>query len=83
VLAAAPDAVRHRALRAAAVAAGSPAGSLGRVHVLALDALVVRWRGQGTTALPGGVSARRACGRLLVERAAERAGETGERRGRQ
>jgi tRNA(Ile)-lysidine synthase len=69
VLAAAPDAVRRRALRAAAVAAGSPAGSLGRRHVLAMDALVTRWRGQGEARLPGRVSVRRACGRLLVERA--------------
>ena len=69
VLAAAPDAVRRRALRAAAIAAGSPAGSLGRRHVLAMDALVVRWSGQGKADLPGRIAVRRACGRLQVGRA--------------
>jgi tRNA(Ile)-lysidine synthase len=71
-LAALPTAVRGRVLRAAAVTAGAPAGSLGRVHVAALDALVTRWHGQQAVALPGGVSAERACGRLLLHRAAER-----------
>jgi tRNA(Ile)-lysidine synthetase-like protein len=65
-LAAAPDAVRRRALRAAAVAAGCPAGALHRTHVLALDALVVGWHGQGPAALPGGLVGRRAYGRLVV-----------------
>ncbi|WP_029291463.1 tRNA lysidine(34) synthetase TilS [Cellulomonas sp. HZM] len=65
-LAAAPTAVRRRALRSFAVRAGAPAGSLHRVHVLALDALVTDWRGQGPVALPGGLAARRACGRLVV-----------------
>jgi tRNA(Ile)-lysidine synthase len=63
-LAAAPDAVRRRALLAAAREAGSPAGALGSRHVLALDALVVRWRGQGAVHLPGGVVAGRRCGTL-------------------
>ncbi|GCE76667.1 TilS substrate-binding domain-containing protein [Cellulomonas biazotea] len=66
VLAGALDAVRRRALRLAAVQAGCPAGSLHRVHVLALDALVVDWHGQGPVDLPGGVAARRACGRLFL-----------------
>lgn len=66
VLAQAPVAVRRRAVRAAAVAAGSPAGALLRVHVLALDALVVDWRGQGPVDLPGGLAATRACGRLVI-----------------
>jgi tRNA(Ile)-lysidine synthase len=65
-LGAAPDAVRRRALLLAARRAGSPAGALGRRHVLALDALVVRWRGQGAVHLPGGVIGRRACGRLVL-----------------
>jgi tRNA(Ile)-lysidine synthase len=65
-LAALPDAVRRRVLRRAAVAAGSPAGTLGRSHVLALDALVTGWHGQGPVRLPGGVSGRRRCGRLLL-----------------
>jgi len=61
-----PDAVRRRVLRRAALAAGSPAGSLAHTHLAALDALVTRWRGQGPTRLPGGVSGRRRCGRLLL-----------------
>jgi tRNA(Ile)-lysidine synthase len=65
-LAALPDAVRRRVLRRAALAAGCPAGSLGRTHLLALDALVTGWRGQGPVRLPGGVSGRRRCGRLLL-----------------
>jgi len=69
LLVAAPDAVRRRALLAALRAAGSPAGSLGRRHVLAVDALVVAWRGQGVVHLPGRVEAGRHCGRLLVRRA--------------
>jgi tRNA(Ile)-lysidine synthase len=63
-LAAAPDAVRRRALRLAARDAGAPAGALGSRHVLALDALVVRWRGQGPVHLPGGVVAGRRYGTL-------------------
>jgi tRNA(Ile)-lysidine synthase len=65
-LAKAPDAVRRRALLLAARRAGSPPGALGRRHVLAVDALVTRWRGQGPISLPGGVEVRRACGRLLL-----------------
>jgi hypothetical protein len=67
VLAAAPAAVRRRALLAAARRAGSPAGALGRRHALALDALVVRWHGQGAVHLPGGVNGRRAYGRLVLD----------------
>jgi tRNA(Ile)-lysidine synthase len=63
-LAAAPDAVRRRALLAAARDAGAAAGSLSRRHALALDALVVRPRGQGPVHLPGGVVAGRRCGTL-------------------
>lgn len=55
-LAGAPRAVRTRALREAASAAG--VGSLSRANVDAVDALVVAWRGQGPIDLPGG-SARR------------------------
>jgi tRNA(Ile)-lysidine synthase len=64
LLAAGPAALRRRALRAAAVEAGASAGELGREHVLALDALVVAWRGQGAVQLPGRVAALRTCGRL-------------------
>jgi tRNA(Ile)-lysidine synthase len=71
VLAGASDAVRRRALLAAFREAGSPAGALGRRHVLAVDALVVAWRGQGPVHLPGRVEARRACGRLWLISTAE------------
>ncbi len=64
VLAAAPDAVRRRALLAAARAAGAAPGALSRRHALALDALVTHWHGQGPVQLPGGVVARRGCGTL-------------------
>ena len=57
-------AVRRRVLRRAATAAGAPAGSLAAVHVDALDALVIRWPGQGAVDLPGGVAGRRAYDRL-------------------
>jgi tRNA(Ile)-lysidine synthase len=66
VLAGAADAVRRRAVRTALVRAGVPDGALQRVHVLAVDALLTDWRGQGPVALPGGRAARRRCGRLTV-----------------
>ncbi|WP_106248416.1 tRNA lysidine(34) synthetase TilS [Allonocardiopsis opalescens] len=64
-LAALPRAVRTRVLRAAAIQAGSPAGTLAAVHVDALDALVTAWRGQAGADLPGGLSGRRTGGRLV------------------
>ncbi|WP_454050893.1 tRNA lysidine(34) synthetase TilS [Cellulomonas sp. Marseille-Q8402] len=66
VLAAAPAALRHRALRAAAVRAGAPAGAVTRAHVAALAALVTDWRGQGPVHLPGHVEGHRSCGRLAL-----------------
>lgn len=74
-LAAALPGVRRRALALAAVRAGCPAGSLRREHVLALDALVVAWAGQGPVDLPGARSGARACGRLVLG-AARTAGTT-------
>ncbi|MFP3713305.1 tRNA lysidine(34) synthetase TilS [Puerhibacterium sp. TATVAM-FAB25] len=66
VLAAAPAALRRRALRAAAaVVVGSP-GALTARHVDALDALVVDWHGQGEAGLPTGAAAGRACGRVFL-----------------
>ncbi len=65
-LAALPAAVRTRVLRAAAIAAGSPAGSLALGHVDAMERLVTDWRGQGPVALPGGVTAVRRCAILLL-----------------
>jgi tRNA(Ile)-lysidine synthase len=64
VLAGAPDAVRRRALLAAARAAGCRPGSLTRAHALALDALVTGGRTRGTVRLPDGVVAVLDCGRL-------------------
>ncbi|MGI9005941.1 MAG: tRNA lysidine(34) synthetase TilS [Streptosporangiaceae bacterium] len=58
------SAVRTRVLRRAAIAAGSPPGSLGAVHVGQLDALVTDWHGQQAADLPGGVRCRRRYGRL-------------------
>lgn len=52
----APRAVRTRALREAARAAGIRA--LSSTHVDALDDLVVVWRGQGPVDLPGGTASR-------------------------
>lgn len=65
-LAEAPAALRRRALRTAALQAGCPAGTTTARHVEALDALVVRWRGQGEVHLPGGARGARACGRLVL-----------------
>lgn len=66
VLTQAPAAVRGRALLEAVRRAGAPAGSLGRRHVVAVDALVVRWHGQGPVHLPGRIVARRDCGTVLL-----------------
>ncbi len=57
-----PRAVRTRVLRAWAL--GSGADELGRGHLLALDALVTAWHGQGPLDLPGGLRVLRASGRL-------------------
>jgi tRNA(Ile)-lysidine synthase len=67
-LGALPVAVRGRLLRRAAVLAGCPAGALTAEHVADVDGLVTRWHGQGPLHLPGGVSASRACGRLVLAR---------------
>lgn len=48
-------ALRRRALRLAALTAGSPAAELFRVHVLAVEALVLDWHGQREIQLPGHV----------------------------
>lgn len=57
-------ALRTRVLRRAALGAGCPAGDLAAVHIGSLDRLVTDWHGQGRLDLPGGVSARRADGRV-------------------
>ncbi|MEW9549996.1 tRNA lysidine(34) synthetase TilS [Nonomuraea sp. NPDC050783] len=61
-----PDAVRRRVLRRAALAAGAPSGALSATHVLAVDRLVTRWRGQKAADLPGGLSAARRYGTLIL-----------------
>ncbi|MFC4118597.1 tRNA lysidine(34) synthetase TilS [Nonomuraea zeae] len=61
-----PDAVRRRVLRRAAIAAGAPSGALSATHVLAVDRLVTRWRGQKSVDLPGGLSATRRYGTLIL-----------------
>ncbi len=66
VLVEAPVGVRRAALHRAALAAGAAAGSLTREHVLALDALVVHWHGQGPVPLPGRTEGLRRCGRLYL-----------------
>lgn len=54
-----PRAVRTRLWRRAALAAGSPGTDLSSEHLLAVDDLVGRWRGQGPLHLPGEVRAGR------------------------
>ncbi len=66
VLGAAPAAIRRRALRLVVLAAGAGAGAVSREHVLAVDALVGDWRGQGHVALPDGARCRRERGMLIV-----------------
>lgn len=63
---AAPVALRRRVLRTAALRAGVPAAALTRTHLLAVDALLTDWHGQGPVHLPGQVEVTRACGRLAL-----------------
>jgi tRNA(Ile)-lysidine synthase len=62
-----PPAIRRRLWRRLALAHGVPAGALGATHLLALDALVARWHGQGPVDLPGGVRAHRNQGRVWLQ----------------
>jgi len=64
MLASLPDAIRSRMLKMLAERKG--AGPLTAYHVGALDALVSAFRGQGPVSLPGGYSARREYGRLVI-----------------
>lgn len=64
-LAALPRAVRTRVLHRAALAAGSPPGTLAAVHVEAADALVTAWHGQSYVDLPGRVRVWRRYEKLL------------------
>jgi tRNA(Ile)-lysidine synthase len=63
-----PPAVRSRVVRGALLAAGTPAGALGRDHVAGVVRLVTHWHGQGPLDLPGGVRAHRSCGTLHLLR---------------
>ena len=63
-------AIRHRALRAAALAAGCPAGQLSQRHIASLDELITGWHGQRGADLPGAVRCERRYGRLHFTRAA-------------
>jgi tRNA(Ile)-lysidine synthase len=69
-LGALPEAIRHRVLRSAAVAAGCPPGALSQRHIASLDQLVTAWHGQRWTDLPGGIRGQRRYGRLLLFAAA-------------
>jgi tRNA(Ile)-lysidine synthase len=59
-----PVALRTRILRRFALGLGAHPGALSTVHIDALDALVMDWRGQGPVALPGGILVTRRAGRL-------------------
>ncbi|GAA5116186.1 tRNA lysidine(34) synthetase TilS [Alloalcanivorax gelatiniphagus] len=67
VLAATPPALRHRVVHRAALDTGVPASELTRDHVLAVDRLLVGWRGQKWIDLPGPVRALRRDGLLVLE----------------
>jgi tRNA(Ile)-lysidine synthase len=62
--AALPAALRRRVLRGWLRAAAVP--DLQAVHLAAVDALLVGWRGQGRVDLPGGAGVVRTSGRLVV-----------------
>jgi hypoxanthine phosphoribosyltransferase len=70
-LAALSPAVRTRALRRAAIAAGASASALRAEHVWAVEELVTRWRGQRPVPMPSGVRARRHDGRITLFAPAE------------
>lgn len=63
-LAGLPAALRTRALRAMALHAGVPAGSLTFDHLTRMAALITSWKGQGGVALPAGLTFGRKSGRL-------------------
>jgi tRNA(Ile)-lysidine synthase len=67
-----PAALRRRVLRLWLHAAAVP--DLQAVHLGAVDALVVRWRGQGRVDLPGGAGVVRTSGRLVLLAPEDRAG---------
>ena len=61
-----PLAIRGRVIRRMCIDLGAQAQDVTRLHVLAVDALVSKWHGQGPVSLPGRVVAHREYGRLVV-----------------
>jgi tRNA(Ile)-lysidine synthase len=61
-----PVAIRARIIRRMSTDLGSIPEDLTRAHVLAVDALIANWHGQGPISLPGRVSASREYGRLVL-----------------
>ncbi|MEV1286034.1 tRNA lysidine(34) synthetase TilS [Micromonospora sp. NPDC049679] len=61
-------ALRTRVLHAWARELGAAAAALSHRHVVALDALVTDWHGQGAVHLPGGILVARRDGRLVRSR---------------
>jgi tRNA(Ile)-lysidine synthase len=59
-----PRAIRTRVLRMLAKDAGCTVNDLTREHILAIDALLTNWHGQGPLNLPGNVNVERRHGRL-------------------
>jgi tRNA(Ile)-lysidine synthase len=66
VLATLRDAVRTRVLHRFARGLGVPGSALSARHVVALDALVTDWHGQGAVSLPGGTCVIRREGLLIA-----------------
>ena len=64
LLGALPRAIRTRVIRQLAITNGCPSNDLTRDHVLAVDALLTNWHGQGALNLPGAVSVERRHDRL-------------------
>jgi len=58
-------AIRTRVLHAWARELGAPGAALSQRHVVALDALVTGWHGQGAASLPGGIVVGRRAGDLI------------------
>ena len=58
-------AIRTRVLHAWARELGAPGAALSHRHVVALDALVTDWHGQGPASLPGGIAVGRRAGDLV------------------
>lgn len=64
LLGALPRAIRTRVIRQLAITSGCTINDLTRDHVLAIDALLTNWHGQGALNLPGAVSVERRHDRL-------------------